>query len=182
MAKLIFVIGGARSGKSAFARELAESMGKDVVYLATAEVIDEEMALRIARHKAERPPHWQTIEEPNNLKRIAQILQEAEKLVLLDCLTLLLSNMLLKENIKNLYKKEDKLTKDFSSLAEAVSKAQCSAIFVANEVGMGICPENYLARAFRDIAGRINQEITKRADEVYFLRAGIAEKIKPEFR
>jgi len=179
MAKLIFVLGGARSGKSAFARKLAEGMG-GVIYLATAEITDNEMARRIARHKAERPPHWQTIEEPRNLTRITKILSEAKTIVLLDCLTLLLSNVILSElkDQDDLYKHEEKLVESFFSLAEAVAKSSSPAIFVSNEVGMGICPENYLGRVFRDLAGRINQRISIKAAEVYFLRAGIPQKIK----
>lgn len=180
MAGLILVLGGARSGKSDFARRLAEGMSKDVIYLATAEVTDDEMAHRIARHKAERPKKWQTIEEPRNLKKISKILRDSKKIVLIDCLTILLSNIILSEikDQKDLYKHEERLVEKFFSLAEAAIKSRYPVIFVANEVGMGICPENYLGRVFRDLAGRINQEISKKAGEVYFLRAGIPQKIK----
>jgi adenosylcobinamide kinase/adenosylcobinamide-phosphate guanylyltransferase len=177
---LIFVLGGAKSGKSTFARKLAEGAGKDVVYLATALANDDEMALRISRHKAERPPHWRTVEEPCDLKKVSKILAGAKTPVLLDCLTLLLSNVVLNEvkDLKLLYKNEERLARDFSFLADAAIQSSYPVIFVANEVGMGICPENYLGRAFRDLAGRINQEISKKAGEVYFLRAGIPQKIK----
>ena len=183
MSKLIFILGGARSGKSSFACKLAGDMcppGGGVVYLATAEVTDDEMAQRIARHKARRPSHWQTIEEPRNLARITKILGETEKIILLDCLTILLSNIILSEvkDQKDLYKHEERLIKSFSFLAEAAAKSTFPVIFVSNEVGMGICPENYLGRIFRDLVGRINQEISRKAADVYFLRAGIPQKIK----
>ena len=178
MSKLILVLGGARSGKSAFARKLAEGMSKEVVYLATAEVTDREMAERIRRHRLERPSHWQTIEEPRDLKRIGEIISESRAIVLLDCLTLLLSNIILKEDLKEISKKEENLVKDFASLARAVALSNYPAILVANEVGLGICPDNFLGRIFRDLAGKINQEMAKAAAEVYLVQAGIPQKIK----
>lgn len=176
--RLIFILGGARSGKSAFARKLAEEMGKEVVYVATAEVSDSEMAERIRRHRLERPSHWQTVEEPRDLEKIREVLADSRAIVLLDCLTILLSNIILKEDLKEIFKKEEKLVKDFALLAKAAALSNYPVIFVANEVGLGICPDNFLGRIFRDLAGRINQEMAKAATEVYFIRAGIPQKIK----
>jgi adenosylcobinamide kinase/adenosylcobinamide-phosphate guanylyltransferase len=175
---MILVLGGARSGKSAFARKLAEGLGKEVIYLATAEVTDSEMAERIRRHRLERPPHWQTVEEPRDLKKISGIVSGSGAVVLLDCLTILLSNIILKEELKELSRTEERLVKDFASLARAAAGSHYPVIFVANEVGLGICPDNFLGRIFRDLAGRINQEMAKAATEVYFIQAGIPQKLK----
>lgn len=176
--RFIFVLGGARSGKSTFSRKLAEEMEKKVIYLATGQITDEEMAERIRRHRRERPAHWQTIEEPRDLKKIAKILTKSKAVVLLDCLTLLLSNIISKESPGKIYKKEKRLIKDFSALARVAGRRDYPVIFVSNEVGLGLCPDNPLGRVFRDLAGRINQEMAERATEVYFLSAGLPQKIK----
>jgi adenosylcobinamide kinase/adenosylcobinamide-phosphate guanylyltransferase len=180
MGRLVFVLGGARSGKSSFAKKIAEDLGKDVIYLATAVITDDEMAERISLHRKERPSHWQTVEEPYDLKKIGDVLKNSGRIVLLDCLTILLSNIILKreKDIKALYREEEMIVRKFSRLADAALKGNSKCIFVANEVSMGICPDNYLARVFRDIAGRINQEISQKAEEVYFLLAGLGQKIK----
>lgn len=173
------MLGGARSGKSGFAKKIAEDIGKDVIYLATAVITDDEMAERISRHRKDRPSHWQTVEEPYDLEKIGNILQNSGRIILLDCLTVLLSNIIIKiDNIKTLYSDEERLVREFSGLADAALEGNSKCIFVANEVSMGICPEHYLGRVFRDLAGRINQEMSQKAGEVYFVLSGIAQKIK----
>ena len=166
----VLVLGGARSGKSAFALSLAGKLAPrgGRLFLATAEAGDEEMAARIAAHRAGRGPDWQTLEEPLDL---AGALAEARegRVILIDCLTLWLSNLLA-------------AGRDFEAesarLIAALEGAPGHVVLVANEVGLGIVPENPLARRFRDLAGSLNQGLAGLADEVYFLAAGLPIKLK----
>ncbi|MBI5875907.1 MAG: bifunctional adenosylcobinamide kinase/adenosylcobinamide-phosphate guanylyltransferase [Deltaproteobacteria bacterium] len=168
--KLIFILGGARSGKSAYALKLAESITGKRLYLATAEALDKEMAERIKKHKKERGNNWTTIEEPIN---VADVIQGNKKydVILLDCLTLWISNLMHNCAIRN-------PQSAISKLVSACKKTKANIIVVSNEVGLGIVPDNPLAREFRDIAGIANQKIAAAADEVYFVAAGIGMRIK----
>lgn len=168
-AMLTLITGGARSGKSARAQFLAEGQPGELVYLATAQAFDEEMSDRIARHRADRGPRWRTVECPIDLPdAIAREMGEG-RVLLIDCLTLWTSNLLLGEH-------------DFSvasqRLIETLVTASFPVILVSNEVGMGIVPDNALARRFRDMAGRLNQEVAAIADHAELVVAGLCIPIK----
>ncbi|MBI5894359.1 MAG: bifunctional adenosylcobinamide kinase/adenosylcobinamide-phosphate guanylyltransferase [Deltaproteobacteria bacterium] len=168
--RLIFITGGCRSGKSAYALKLAESMKGKKAYLATGEPLDKEMSERIKKHKKERGNSWATIEEPIN---IINIIRKNKKydVILLDCLTLWISNMLCKSEIRN-------PKSEILKLISACKDKKFTIIIVSNEVGLGIVPDNKVAREFRDIAGYANQSIAKKADEVYFVVSGIPIRLK----
>ena len=170
MEGLIFITGGARSGKSSFAVKLATELSKKVIFIATAQALDKEMKVRIKKHQRRRPGSWKTVEEPSDIDKILSELRKRDSLVLLDCLTFLISNWLLSG--------KKAVFKDVRSLVKAAKERQSPTIIVSNEVGMGIVPDNELGRRFRDMAGRVNQMATKEADEVYFLVSGLPIKIK----
>ncbi|RMG06094.1 MAG: bifunctional adenosylcobinamide kinase/adenosylcobinamide-phosphate guanylyltransferase [Nitrospirae bacterium] len=178
MKRIILVTGGARSGKSSFALRFCENEGARRIFVATATSADEEMRERIERHRKERSPVWETIEEPEEIEALIDTLDNEGNIVLIDCLTLWLSNILLKaveggENYKELL--EQRVLK----LAEKIREVEkMKLIMVTNEVGSGIVPENPLGRLFRDIAGIMNRAIATVSDEVYFVVSGIPLKIK----
>lgn len=172
MAKIIFILGGARSGKSSYALKLAKKSRKKVVFIATCQSLDKEMAKRIKSHKESRPKNWQTFEEPYKVAGLLNELRGRAGIILLDCLTLLVSNLMLKgwknKNIEN----------EINDILKALSKAKGEAIIVSNEVGLGIVPDNKLGRHFRDVAGKMNQVVAKSADKVFFMLSGIPMKLK----
>ncbi|MGR3309963.1 MAG: bifunctional adenosylcobinamide kinase/adenosylcobinamide-phosphate guanylyltransferase [Candidatus Brocadiales bacterium] len=172
MAKITFILGGARSGKSAFAVEVAKSY-KKVAYIATAQALDDEMAERIGIHKASRPDSWQVIETPLDADSVIKDLDGKVDFVLFDCVTLYLTNLINDAGVQIL----ESLQK-IESLCKACREVSAHVAIVSNEVGLGIVPDNELSRRFRDLAGKANQIIAKEADEVYFLTAGIAQRIK----
>ena len=175
MAKVLLVLGGARSGKSAFAVNLARGY-KRVTYLATARVQDAEMAERVKRHRQIRPASWKTIESPTHAdKRILELAGSTD-LVLLDCLTLYVTNLLLDGNQKEA--KEPYILEEIERLCHASKDVSHDVIMVSNEVGLGIIPADPLGRQFMDIAGLVNQLVAREAEAVYFLVAGIAKRIK----
>ena len=174
MAKIIFITGGARSGKSSFAEKLALTLGKNVIFLATAEALDKEMADRIKKHKTKRSSTWKTVEEPININ-ILNKFKNFEGAVILDCITLWLSNMIHKFGIE---RAEGHILGDIRTLLKTARTSKFTLIVVSNELGLGIVPENKLAREFRDIAGRCNQLIARMSDEVYLMISGIKLKIK----
>src|SRR5688572_4024664 len=161
---LILLIGGARSGKSRMALERAESLSGELVYVATAEALDAEMSDRIARHREERGPRWRTVDAPLDLAGAVLREDGAGRVIVVDCLTLWLSNLMLRE--------QDVMAAT-STLLEALARRRGTVLLVSNEVGMGIVPENALARRFRDEAGRLNQAIARVADEVVLVCAGL---------
>ncbi len=172
MKKFIFITGGARSGKSAFSEAAATALGKDLVYIATMEALDGEMKLRIKKHISRRGQDWKTIEEP---LRVVETLKKNDKVgrvFLLDCLTLFISNHMLKGA------SESGLEKKAKELARFCKSCKGSVVIVSNEVGMGLVPDNPLGRKFRDAQGIANKIMAATADEVYFLVSGIAIKIK----
>ena len=254
MAKMTFVLGGARSGKSAFAEGLARKYN-DVVYIATAEVKDEEMRERIQTHRARRPFNWKTIEAPFRVDRVISNLNEKVGLIYIDCITLYITNMLLSDDAdasrgelpfalakddKNpppltpparggetkgvttpgewktkgdttlpsldgggkgegekafpdkmansagstdrqreiLKQEQSQILGEINKLCKVCRESKSDVIIVSNEVGLGIVPDDALSRVFRDIAGSANQMIADEADEVYFVVAGIAQRIK----
>jgi len=165
-----FVIGGARSGKSRFAEELAEKSGLEKIYLATGAAHDSEMADRIARHRRQRGSSWSTVEEQTALNRVLQAQCGPGRVVLVDCLTLWLSNLMLSEK---------DLDGETARLCETVCALTGPCIFVSNEVGMGIVPENRLSRSFRDAQGRLNQDMARVCGQVVFVAAGLPLVMKP---
>ena len=169
MARTILVTGGARSGKSALAERLALGLGTPVLYLATAEAGDAEMAERIARHRARRGADWTTAEEPFDLLSVLRA-RNPSRPALVDCLTFWLSNLML-------------AGQDWEGpvrdLAAALPGLPAPTVLVTNEVGTGIVPENALARRFRDAAGWMNQAVAAAADEVFLSVAGCPLRVKP---
>jgi adenosylcobinamide kinase/adenosylcobinamide-phosphate guanylyltransferase len=172
MAKVIFITGGARSGKSRLAEARAREFGTPLCYLATGQAGDGEMTDRIARHQARRGPEWQTLEEPLRLLEAIQGHDGYFSAMLLDCLTLWLSNLLFH------YGNPGQVLEEVRALAGAFGGLQTPLVIVSNEVGMGIVPENQLARTFRDLAGEANELIAAAADEVYVTFSGLPLKLK----
>ena len=178
--KIVFVIGGARSGKSSFALKEASGNEGRKAYIATAEAIDEEMKKRIEDHKIERDSEWDTYEEPVEISGLLPGLQNKYSAVLLDCLTIWLSNVLLRGEIggPEYTSPEESIGEFISCLNGLNGSSGLNLYIVSNEVGSGIVPENKLARRFRDLAGTLNQKVAEIADEVYLVTAGIPIKIK----
>ena len=173
MGKLILVLGGARSGKSGFAQRLAQERGGEAVaYVATAEAKDEEMAARIALHRRSRPTIWQTVEAPSRLPESIIEHSRHANVLLVDCLTLWISNLLFETG------DSEKVLDRIGDLIQAIESADCPVVLVSNEVGTGIVPENKLARQYRDLAGAVNQTVAQHADKVVWMVAGIPVKIK----
>jgi adenosylcobinamide kinase/adenosylcobinamide-phosphate guanylyltransferase len=169
LSPLILVTGGARSGKSRFALDRAADLGPPRVFLATAQAGDDEMAARIARHRADRPRGWRTVEEP---LRLAQALRRFEGgVVLIDCLTLWLANLMNDDA-------EFDPAASIEELLRALRARRAAVVVVTNEVGSGIVPESPLGRAFRDDAGVMNQRVAEAADEAHLVVAGRALRIK----
>lgn len=168
--KSLLVVGGARSGKSRYAQQLAEASGRRPTLIATAQAQDAEMAARIARHAAERGPNWAVIEEP--LALAPTLLREAREdhILVVDCATLWLSNLLLQQ--ADLAGATEQLARSVGGLAGPV-------IFVSNEVGGGIVPESPLARAFRDAQGWLNQALATACNSVVLVSAGLPLQLKP---
>lgn len=166
----LLVIGGARSGKSAYALELAEAYGSERLYLATATPGDEEMLVRITRHQADRGQGWTTLEEPFEVARALGVQSRTGRVVVVDCLTLWLSNHMLAGRDPALA---------VAGLADAVAALAGPAILVSNEVGMGLVPDHKLGREFRDWQGRANREIARVCDAVILVAAGLPLQLKP---
>jgi adenosylcobinamide kinase/adenosylcobinamide-phosphate guanylyltransferase len=165
----LFVLGGARSGKSRYAQLRAESLTGGLLYIATAQAFDAEMEERIARHRADRGPRWSTLDVPLDLPAAVLANAAPGRVLLVDCLTLWTSNLMFAER---------DLDAETEALATAVTQAAGPVLLVANEVGLGIVPDNALARRFRDAAGRINQAIAAAAEEVQFIAAGLPLRMK----
>ncbi len=172
--KTVFVIGGARSGKSRFALKTASACAGKKAYIATAQALDSEMEERIKKHRKERPDYWVTVEEPLNIAPVVKEGINRYDVVLVDCLTLWLSNLLHAE-----HDVDAEIDKFITFLKNPELLTMNYELFlVSNEVGMGIVPENDLARRFRDMAGTMNNKVAEAADEVYLVTAGIPLKIK----
>jgi len=185
--RLILIIGGARSGKSTFAERLAAGSGKRVAFIATATASDEDMQDRIARHRAARSTEWMTIEEPLDLVNAVQEASKGVDVLLLDCMTLWLSNWMGQQenrdegddvSLKNSYT-ESALTAIEALLATVKTlEAGKTLLVVTNEVGLGIVPMHPLSRTYRDVLGWINQRLAQNAERVYLMVAGIAVDVK----
>lgn len=172
MGEITLILGGTRSGKSQYAIKLAKATNKQVLFIATACTLDKEMQLRIRLHKKNRPSDWKTIEEPKNLVSILKNLPTKPKLIIIDCLTLYISNLLM-DNCTDAYI-EDKV----GSILKVIKKSDFDSVLISNEVGLGIVPDNPLARRFRDLSGRINQRVANVSDRVYFMISGLAMDVK----
>ncbi|HEX4143598.1 MAG TPA: bifunctional adenosylcobinamide kinase/adenosylcobinamide-phosphate guanylyltransferase [Pirellulales bacterium] len=180
MGRLILVTGGARSGKSAFAERLAQSLGGDrVLFVATAEARDEDMTRRIAAHRLSRPAAWLTEEAPRDVgRRLVAALGES-RVAVVDCLTLLVSNTILTlGESPGQAEAESLVGGEIDGLIEACDATNATMIIVSNEVGLGLVPMNTLGRVFRDALGRANQTLAARAESVYALMAGIPIDLK----
>ncbi|MEQ8480451.1 MAG: bifunctional adenosylcobinamide kinase/adenosylcobinamide-phosphate guanylyltransferase [Hoeflea sp.] len=169
MRKVTLVLGGARSGKSAFAEDLVERASASRLYLATGQAWDEEMRTRISAHKDRRGKGWETVEAPLELTATLVSGARPDRPVLVDCLSLWVTNLMLGEH---------DIEAAFGELAQALPDLEGPVVFVSNEVGLGIVPDNAMARAFRDHAGRLHQQIARLADEVHFVAAGLPLKMK----
>ncbi len=172
VAKIVLVGGGVRSGKSAFALALSRERGHRRVFVATGEALDEEMRARVAMHRKERGPDFRTIEAPRELVAALSRIETADVIVI-DCMTLWLSNLLL------VGLSDAAIEARIEDLCRALAQRRFHTLLVTNEVGLGIVPENALARRFRDVAGRAHQRLGRAADEVYFGVMGQMLRLKP---
>ncbi|MBI9011090.1 MAG: bifunctional adenosylcobinamide kinase/adenosylcobinamide-phosphate guanylyltransferase [Clostridiales bacterium] len=185
MGKLVLVTGGARSGKSTFAEAEVRKLNQKTAYIATGIAFDEAMKSRIEKHVAQRPSIWTTYEKPTQVHEIVKEVSQQHNVVLLDCITVLITNTLFQDQIdfdgideKTVDLTEERIHNDIKMMVEMFRKTDMTVYLVTNEVGSGIVPENRLARIFRDFAGRTNQYIASIADEVYCVISGIPVKIK----
>ena len=193
--QLIFVMGGARSGKSAFAERLAAlrqaQKGGRMLYIATAEALDTDMERRIAKHRQQRPPEWDTLEEPVKLPDVVPSALDGYDTCLLDCLTLWVSNLLLSMEEDSQGRPhpnpppegegtnaEQQILSETHRLLEAYEQSPATWIVVSNEVGLSVVPSTRLGAVYRDALGRVNQAVAARADRVYFMVAGLALEMK----
>ena len=165
----LFVIGGARSGKSRYAQARAEATGLSPVFIATAQAFDEEMRNRIVRHQADRGVEWETVEAPLKLAEAIELHASPDRVLLVDCLTLWVTNLLIGDH---------DIPAAVRTLIETITVAQGTLILVSNEVRLGIVPENQLARRFRDEAGFLHQRVAACANEVQLLCAGLNLQFK----
>jgi adenosylcobinamide kinase / adenosylcobinamide-phosphate guanylyltransferase len=170
LARVTLVLGGARSGKSRHAEALVEASGLACHYLATGTAGDDEMARRIAAHQARRGPHWTLHEEPLALAATLMRVTAPDRAVLVDCLTLWLTNLMLAES---------DLDAATTGLLDALETLSGPVVFVSNEVGQGVVPMNAMARAFVDAAGALHQRLATRADRVDLVTAGLPLTLKP---
>ena len=175
MAHIQFILGGARSGKSAHAEQLAEAhaskTGSQLVYMATAEIFDDEMESRIQLHRDRRGPEWQLVEAPLDLPDAIRAADAQTTTILVDCLSVWTTNLLIHER---------DLAASRDALLASLSDCRGRILLVASETGLGIVPDNALSRRFRDANGRLNQSVASRADEVFFVAAGLALRLKPQ--
>ncbi len=190
---LILITGGVRSGKSTFAEKLAGESGKKVIYLATARIEDDEMLERVARHQARRPANVRTIEEPLKPHLVLEEEGDGSTLILLDCLTVLMSNIFLEdidqhgavrqgEDIfadEELLKAAAERTLDYIKIfSETAFRCPADVVVVTNEVGMGVVPDYPVGRVFRDLSGRANQAVAAAADQVWLVVCGIPQRFR----
>lgn len=171
MSKITLILGGARSGKSRHAVSLAQKH-KKVAFIATCQALDKEMEERIRMHRQARPRSWKTFEEPRDLAALLVKAGNDFDCVIVDCLTLWVSNLILGGDPEN------KILERTARILAGLRKTKAKVVLVSNEVGLGLVPRNRLGRDFRDIAGKVNQLVAQAADEVFFTISGIPTKIK----
>lgn len=178
--RLILTLGGSRSGKSEFAEKIAGLLGERVVYIATAAVLDGEMAERVRLHRARRPLTWETVEEEKNILDVLERGREGD-VFLIDCAAVWITNLLLDRDLPRpgagWGEKEVYITEQLNSLADAVKKG-VHLVIVSSEAGMGIVPEHPFGRLFRDVLGKANQLLAAKADRVFFVVAGLPLELK----
>lgn len=195
---IILCTGGARSGKSEFAESLAKSFHKSLAYIATGQVFDQEMAARVKAHQARRGAEWSNFEIPTNLSKAWPEVAKQAEVVLIDCLTMFTTNYLLQEQMEagsdalnpedtqmeqgDVERIESLALSDLEGLLHQIetSSSPKTVIFVTNEVGLGIIPDNPLARTFRDVVGKVNRLVASRADKVYLTMCGITIEMKSQ--
>ena len=165
------IVGGARSGKSRYAQELAAGFER-VTFIATARANDSEMRRKIARHRSERPRSWETLEAPLNLESAIQSWGTKADMLIIDCLTLYLANLM------RARRSRERILQDFNKVSEAIQLAKSSMIIVSNEVGCGVVPAFRSGRVYRDLLGQLNQQIAQIADRVVLMVAGVPLTIK----
>ena len=179
MGQITLLLGGARSGKSSYAQRLAEEAGKSVTYLATAQALDDEMATRIKKHRSERPSHWQTLEIQLNIA--AHVGEIRSDLVILDCMTLLTTNLLMQFVTDDMVDEAPFTGAVYWEVADLLSAIRTGTqewIIISNEIGLGLVPPYQMGRVYRDLLGWTNQHLASEADKVIFLVAGIPMVVK----
>jgi adenosylcobinamide kinase/adenosylcobinamide-phosphate guanylyltransferase len=172
----ILITGGARAGKSSYAQKLASDIGGRVLFVATAEAKDEDMRLRIEKHKKSRPLNWDTLESPSEVGKAIDEKAGEYSVVVIDCVTMLVSNIMLAAADEA--SAEAEVLKEINSIINVMQSKSSAFILVSNEVGLGIVPDNEMSRTYRDLLGRANQLLARYADEVYLMVSGIPVKIK----
>jgi adenosylcobinamide kinase / adenosylcobinamide-phosphate guanylyltransferase len=179
MANITLILGGARSGKSAYAQKFAEESGKSVTFLATAQAFDEEMSARIQKHKSERPNDWQTLELPFGIA--SHVKDIKSEVIILDCITLLASNLMMQFVKDDLVEEElfmQAIRKETEELLSAIHETNRHWVIVSNEVGLGLVPPYQMGRVYRDGLGWANQRLAHEVDKVIFMVAGIPMVVK----
>ncbi|KNY27994.1 bifunctional adenosylcobinamide kinase/adenosylcobinamide-phosphate guanylyltransferase [Pseudobacteroides cellulosolvens] len=185
MGKLILVTGGARSGKSAFAEEKVKGYGHNILYIATAVPFDDEMKLRIKKHREQRPDIWETLEAYKDLDLMLPDIVKGKSAVLLDCITVMITNLMFEKyrnwddiDASKMIGIENYIMTEVEKLISVINKLNVPFVLVTNELGVGLVPEGASVRMFRDIAGRVNQRFAKASQEVFLCVCGIPMKIK----
>ena len=176
---LTLILGGARSGKSSHAQSLAEATGKPVTFLATAQALDKEMSARIQKHQLERPASWQTLELPCDIASHSGQIQSS--VVILDCITLLVSNLLMQFVKDDLVEEAPfmlAVQKEIEGLIAAIHEQERDWFIISNELGLGLVPPYQMGRVYRDVLGWANQRLARESDHVLFLVAGIPMQVK----
>lgn len=179
MANITLILGGARSGKSSYAQSLAEETSKSVTFLATAQALDDEMSARIQKHRAERPANWATLEIPLDIA--THVRQIKSDIVILDCITLLVSNLLMQFVQQDLVDEAlflSSLRREMHELLSLLRTIDQHWLIISNEVGLGLVPEYQMGRVYRDGLGWANQKLAREADKVIFMVAGIPTVIR----
>lgn len=176
---IILVTGGSRSGKSEFAEQYAATKGRSVAYIATAQIYDAEMQDRVQLHQQRRPAEWETFEAPYAAEKAIRLAAARHDVILFDCLTLYTTNLLLAEPSEaSAETLRQTILAAINALLEAAAASAVTVIFVTNEVGLGIIPDNALARKYRDMAGLVNQAVAAAAQEVYLVVCGVPVELK----
>ncbi|MCX6001209.1 MAG: bifunctional adenosylcobinamide kinase/adenosylcobinamide-phosphate guanylyltransferase [Chloroflexi bacterium] len=174
--RIVLILGGARSGKSSYAQELAKQTGGRVLFCATAEALDGEMQSRIEKHRRSRPPGWDTVEASRDIGKVLGQRATEYDAIIIDCITVLVANVM--GDGSDAEKAESSISAEILGLIELIKRKQSNYILVSNEVGSGLVPDNKLGRVYRDELGKANQLLADVADEVYLMTAGIPLKLK----
>lgn len=186
MGRIIYITGGVRSGKSSYAEEIVIESKKERVYVATSIVFDEEMEDRVKKHKKQRGDNWITIEEYKNIPKYLEQYKKDKKIVLIDCLTNLISNCMIIDkdidwdniSMEEVNFIENEIKKYIEDILKFIKESSLDMVIVSNEIGFGVVPPYALGRIFRDICGRMNQLVAKNSDEAYLVVSGLKIKLK----